>query len=66
MEKFCFDRPPSHSHKCQRGWSSGPVKTLNVRADFFAPYDPQGYTTTAIRPESLRQSCRVVNVLTSN
>lgn len=51
MEKFCFDWPPSISWKCQRGRSSGPVKTLNVRADFLSQCGPR-CDTTAIRSES--------------
>lgn len=51
MEKFCFDWPPSISWKCQRGRSSGPVKTLNVRADFLSQCGPN-CDTTAIRSES--------------
>ncbi len=51
MEKFFFDWPHSNSWKCQRGRSSGPVKTLNVRADFLSQYGPY-CDTTAIRSES--------------
>lgn len=40
MGKFYFQWPPSNSCKCQRGRSSGPVKTLNVRADFLSLYGP--------------------------
>lgn len=33
---YYFDWPPSNSWKCQRGWSNGPVRTLNVRLDIFS------------------------------
>lgn len=51
MEKFYFDWPPTNSWKCQRGRSSGPVKTLNVRPDFLSQCGPY-CDTTAIKSTS--------------
>lgn len=51
MEMFYFDWPPSNSWKCQRGRSSGLVKTLNVRADFLSQYGLY-CDTVALRWES--------------
>lgn len=66
MEKFYFDWPPSNSCKCQEGRSSGPVKTLNVRADFLSKYGPYS-DTTAIRCDPQTYFLRLVNtVLISN
>lgn len=66
MEKFQSDQPPIVAlQKCQRGWSSGPVKTLNVRADFFSHTGLQ--ENTIIRSESWVLFCITVKtVLMSN
>lgn len=49
--RFTLTCPPSNYWKCQRGRSSGLVKTLNVRADFLSQYGLY-CDTIAIRSES--------------